>query len=190
MNTKFAAVAALATLSLAALAPQAVAADNGFYLGAGVTQASFDLDLTVDDEVFQEDEDDNGFKIIAGWRPLDFIAVEANYMDLGGVGQDGVTIDTTAITVSGLVLAEIGIVDLYARAGFANWSTEIAVQGAGSIDDDGWEPTYGIGVGVHFGSIGVRAEWERFSTDAFENVFENFEADVDTISLSLTYTFL
>ena len=44
MNTKFAAIAALGALSLAAIAPQAAAADNGFYLGAGITKTEFDVD--------------------------------------------------------------------------------------------------------------------------------------------------
>jgi hypothetical protein len=44
MNMKFAAVAALGALSLAAIAPHAAAADNGFYLGAGITQTEFDID--------------------------------------------------------------------------------------------------------------------------------------------------
>jgi outer membrane protein with beta-barrel domain len=186
MNMKFAALAVLCTLSLAAVAPRAAAADNGFYLGAGVTQSSFDFDV----EGESGDEDDNGFKAIAGFRPLDWLAFEANYIDLGGVDEGGVSIETTAITVSGLVLAEIGIVDLYARVGVANWDTKVAVSQVGSISDDGWEPTYGVGVGVHFGSLGVRAEFERFEASAFEDEFDEFDSTVNTLSLSFTYTFL
>src|SRR6188472_2660971 len=73
MNMKFAAVAVLGTLSLAALAPQASAADNGFYLGAGITQTEFDID-----DVGSDSLDDNSFKLIAGFRPLDWLAIEAN----------------------------------------------------------------------------------------------------------------
>src|SRR5262245_7492970 len=116
MNTKSAAVAALATLSLAALAPQAAAADNGFYIGGGISQANTKLSI---EDFGSADDDDTGFKIIGGWRPLDFLAVEANYIDLGSGGEDGSEIDSSAITLSGLLLAEIGIVDLYARAGMA-----------------------------------------------------------------------
>ena len=50
MNMKFAAVAALGALSIAAFAPQAAAADNGFYIGAGITQSNFDIDLEADGE--------------------------------------------------------------------------------------------------------------------------------------------
>jgi len=176
MNMKFAAVAARATLSLAAVAPQAAAADNGFYLGAGITDTKFDAggeDITLDD---------NSFKLIAGWRPLDFLAVEANYIDLGSDSEAGLEVDASAITVSGLLLAEIGIVDLYARVGFANWNVDVSGFGVSDSQDD-WEPTYGAGVGLHFGSIGARLEYETFNAG-------DFDADVNTLSLSVTYTFL
>jgi hypothetical protein len=191
MNMKFAAAAALGLLSCAAMAPQAAAADNGFYLGAGLTQTNFDISFDVDGETISGDEDDNGFKIIAGWRPLDWLAVEANYLDLGGISEDELEIDSSALTLSALVMAEIGIVDLYARVGMANWDTEFTVD-AGSISDDGWEPTYGVGVGVHVGSIGVRAEYERFSTEALDEFLDGdgIESDTDIISVSVTYTFL
>jgi hypothetical protein len=177
MDKKLAAVAALATLSLAAVAPQAAAADNGFYLGAGITDSEFDIGGT------DGSLDDNSFKIIAGWRPLDFLAVEANYIDLGSENEDGFEIDASAITVSGLLLAEIGIIDLYARLGFANWNVDATVPGVGSASLDDWEPTYGAGVGVHFGSIGARLEYETFEAG-------DLDADVNTLSLSVTYTFL
>jgi hypothetical protein len=187
MNIKSAALTAIATLALTALAPQAMAADNGFYLGAGISQANTELSLA---GFGSDDVDDTGFKIIAGWRPLDFLAVEANYMDLGGDSEDGTSIDSSAISVSALLLAEIGIVDLYARAGMAMWDTEFGDAELGSVSDDGWEPTYGVGVGVHFGSLGVRAEWETFSAEPFEDDLDGVELDFSAITLSVTYTFL
>ncbi len=141
------------------------------------------------DDFGSDDVDDTGFKIIGGWRPLDWLAVEANYMDLGGDSEAGTSIDSSAISVSALVLAEIGIVDLYARAGMVNWDTEFAADGD-SISDDGWEPTYGVGVGVHFGSIGVSAEYERFSAEPFDDRDRWIGLDFSTITLSVTYTFL
>jgi OOP family OmpA-OmpF porin len=183
MNMKFAAATVLGLLSLAALAPTAAAADNGFYLGAGVTNTNFDASIGG----LSDDSDDNGYKIIAGFRPFNWLAFEANYMDLGGIDEAGLEIDSTALTASALVLAEIGIVDLYARVGMANWDSDFTVQGVGRTSDDGWEPTYGAGVGVHFGSIGVRAEYERFSTEALN---DQLDTDVGIVSVSFTYTFL
>jgi len=176
MNTKFAAIAALSALTLAAIAPQAAAADNGFYLGAGITKSEFDAGGGGDSL------DDNNFKLIAGYRALDWLAVEANYLDLGGESDGGDSLDAQAFTVSGLLIAEFAVVDLYARLGMANWNLD-AEFGGFSASDDGWEPTYGVGVGAHFGSLGVRAEWEQFGVDTYD-------FDVSTISLSFTYTFL
>ena len=181
MNMKFATLAALGALSLAAIAPQAAAADNGFYLGAGITQTQFDID-----DIGEGELDDNSFKIIAGFRPLNWLAVEANYIDLGSLDEDGVELDTSALTVSALVLKEFAVIDIFARLGMANWRADASVQGFPGVDDDGWEPVFGAGIGAHFGSLGVRAEYEQFSAD----LFDELDSDISTISLSFTYTFL
>jgi len=186
MNMKFAALASLGTLALIAAAPESQAADNGFYLGAGITKTEFNID----DDGFGADElDDNSFKVIAGFRPLDWLAVEANYIDLGSAEENGFELETNAITVSGLAIAEFGVVDVYARLGIARVSADISIDDLDIEDsDEGWEPTYGVGVGVHFGSLGVRAEYERFNTELFD--IAELDTDVDTLSLSFTYTFL
>jgi hypothetical protein len=178
MNTKFAAIAAVGALSLATIAPQAAAADNGIYVGAGLTRSELDAGDFGSDSL-----DDNSFKLIVGIRPLDWLAVEANYIDIGSASDSGFSLDAKATTVSALAIAEFAVVDLYARVGMANWKLDASVAGVGSSSDDGWEPTYGVGVGAHFGSIGVRAEYERFSMD-------DYDLDVNTVSLSFTYTFL
>ncbi|MBC8028327.1 MAG: porin family protein [Steroidobacteraceae bacterium] len=186
MNMKFAALASLGTLALITAAPNAKAADNGFYLGAGVTKTEFNIE---DDGFGSDDIDDNSFKVIAGFRPLDWLAVEANYIDLGSSDEDGIELDTNAITLSGLALAEFGVVDVYARLGVARVTANLDIDDLGiNESDEGWEPTYGIGVGVHFGSLGVRAEYERFNTELFD--LAELDTDVDTLSLSFTYTFL
>ena len=182
MNMKFAAVTvALGLLSCTAMAPRAAAADNGFYLGAGITDTKFHTD-----EIGNGSLDDNSFKVIAGFRPLDWLAFEANYIDLGSESSGGASIDAHALTASGLLLAEFGIVDLYARAGFANWKASAKDALTTNVSDDGWEPTYGVGVGLHFGSIGARAEYERFSAKMFDAI----DTNVNTFSISVTYTFL
>ena len=181
MNTKFAALAVLGTFSLLAAAPQAEAADNGFYIGAGITDSEFQFDDLGDGNL-----DDNSFKIIAGFRPLDWLAVEANYIDLGDDEADGDSIEARAITASALFIKEFQVVDLYARAGFANWKTDFDFFDGSGASDDGWEPTFGAGIGLHFGSLGVRAEYEQFSAE----LFDELDLDVKTISLSFTYTFL
>src|SRR5690606_22043519 len=74
-----------AVLLLSAGAAQA--ADNGFYLGGGITRTSIDtsFEFVEDAPDFSLDDDDNGWKIIAGFRPLDWMAIEVNYVDFGSV---------------------------------------------------------------------------------------------------------
>jgi opacity protein-like surface antigen len=175
-------LATLGTLGLMAAAPNAQAADNGFYLGAGVTKTEFDSG-----DVDEFELDDNSFKVIAGFRPLDWLAVELNYVDLGSESQDlgggeSAGLDANALTGSVLLLKEFQIVDIYARAGLAHWKVKASLSGE-SASENGDEFTYGAGVGLHFGSVGVRAEYERFE-------ISDLQTDVSTISLSVTYTFL
>ena len=182
MDMKLTLFAALGSLGLVAAAPRAQAADNGFYLGAGVTQTNLDID----DLAIGESED-NSFKVIAGFRPLDWLAVEANYIDLGGESGFGEQLEAKALTGSVLLLKEFAVIDIYARLGVAKWDTDYSSENVDiSASDDGWEPTYGVGIGAHFGSLGVRAEYERFETD----LFDELKAEVGTVSLSVTYTFL
>jgi opacity protein-like surface antigen len=183
MNMKFCTLAVLGTLGLMAAAPRAQAADNGFYLGAGITKTEFDSD-----DIDSVELDDNSFKLIAGIRPLDWIAFEVNYVDLGSDSEEispGFTskIDASAVTGSVLLLKEFQIVDLYARAGLAHWKVDGSATGLPSESENGNEFTYGVGVGVHFGSVGVRAEYEKFQ-------ISDIDTDVNTLSLSFTYTFL
>jgi hypothetical protein len=183
MNMKFVTVAVLGTLGLMAAAPRAQAADNGFYLGAGITKTEFDAEDIDDVEL-----DDSSFKVIAGFRPLDWLAFEVNYVDLGSDSEEiapGVTseLDATALTGSVLLLKEFQIVDVYARAGIAHWKLDASLTGFPDDSESGDEFTYGVGVGVHFGSVGVRAEYEKFE-------LSDLDTDVNTVSLSFTYTFL
>ena len=91
-------IIALAAAALGLTALPTLAADNGVYLGGSIGQSS----LQIDD--FSYDADATGYKLIVGWRFLDWLAVEGNYIDFGS-GDDSVDdtrIDAaTRITESG-----------------------------------------------------------------------------------------
>lgn len=155
----------------------ALAADNGFYLGAGIGQANVDIDAGPIDI----DGDDTGFKAIAGFRPLDFFAVELNYIDFGSVEDGGAKVDADAIAAFAVGFLPVGPVDLYAKAGLAD-SDASARIGALRADSDGTDFAYGVGVQFRFLSLSARLEYEKFDLDDVD--------DLNMLTLGLTYTFL
>jgi OOP family OmpA-OmpF porin len=176
-----------ATLALAGVTT-AQAADNGFYLGGAVTQAKID-NVGDDFDTGDLDEfeiDDTAFKLIAGFRPLDFLAVELNYMDLGSASEDfdGVEFeaDAEAYGAYALLFLPVSIVDLYAKAGLVHWKTEANFGDVFDFDDDGTEFGYGAGAQVRFGSLAARLEYEQFDVENTDGV--------ELLSLGLTWTFL
>ena len=124
-----------------------------------------------------------------GFRPLDWLAVEANYIDLGGDSRRRHrTLDSTRRHhgVGAGARGNRHRRPVRARSAWPSGTLDSSRSGVGSVSDDGWEPTYGVGIGVHFGSLGVRAEYETFS----QSSRRLSTTDVNTISLSVTYTFL
>ncbi|TFG81831.1 MAG: porin family protein [Chromatiales bacterium] len=176
---------ATSTLLTAALAsgPAFAGADSGFYLGAGVGQASVG-DINIDGgEGFSFDGDDTGYKAIVGfnfgWIPLIDLAVEGSYVDFGKADDAGINVDADALAAFGVVGVNLGPIGIFGKVGAVNWDAKVSVEGV-SADDDGTDPAYGIGARFQLGSFQIRAEYELFDIDA---------ADVDFLSASLLYTF-
>jgi OOP family OmpA-OmpF porin len=182
-NKNLLALAAVAAFGFAS-AP-AYAVDNGIYLGASVGQAGVSIDESFEGQDFDYDADSTGFKGIVGWRFLDWLAVEGNYVDLGS-GDDtveGVEIesDVSGVSLSAVGFLPIGPVDLFARVGAINWDADLSALGE-SVSDDGTDLTYGLGAQFRVWSLSFRAEYEQFDVDAADTV--------DLISLGVTWTFL
>src|SRR5690606_7915657 len=133
------------------------AADNGFYLGGGITQATID-------EVFdtQLKIDNTSWKLIAGFRPIDLLAVELNYMDLGDdrAGLPSTTFDAIgeadakafSAYALGFVPVPVPFLDIYGKLGLARWELDGRVRSGDadlfSFDDSGTEFAYGAGVQI------------------------------------------
>ena len=185
-------------LGLCCVASLAQAADNGIYLGGGITQTDYGLanpggGLPFDDET-------NGYKLIVGWRPLDSFGIEANYIDHGDATvpsgivctqfitvpcPDRTSVAATTTSAFAVGYLDLPLVDLFVKAGLSNWQFDgHSTQAFPSFrfNKDGTEFAWGAGVQARFGSLGARLEYERFE------IVEN--ESLDTISLSLTYTFL
>jgi OOP family OmpA-OmpF porin len=180
-------MALAATAALGLLAAPAFAADNGIYLGASVGQSGVSFEDTIAGEDVDFDVDSTGFKAILGWRFVDWLAVEANYVDLGS-GDDRVAgtkieTDVNGFTLSAVGFLPVGPVDLFARVGVIDWEADVtAPEFDLESNDDGTDLTYGIGAQFRVWSLGVRAEYEQFDISNADTV--------DMISLGVTWTFL
>jgi len=174
------------------------AADNGFYVGAGATRSDYGLSNPDGTEPF--DDIDNGYKLIVGWRPLDKFGIEASCIDHGKATvpagivctqfittpcpfESGLEAKTAAVFAVGYL--DLPLVDLFAKAGMSSWDIDVRSSPAAAgfaASDNGSDFAWGAGVQVRFGSAAARLEYEQF------NVVDDVE--LDTVSLSFTYTFL
>ena len=186
-------------LGLCFVAGLAQAADNGFYLGVGATQS--DYGLANPGAALPFDDSTSGYKLITGWRPLDNFGVEVNYVDHGSATVPSgivciqfITVPcpaTTSLTAETLSAFAVGyidlpLVDLFAKVGVNSWKFDGQSTGGFvpvfRINESGTDLAFGAGVQVRFSSLGARLEYERL------NIVQ--DESLDTISLSLTYTFL
>jgi hypothetical protein len=176
----------LPALILALAGTAAQAADNGFYLGAGVSKSKVN-------DIFGSgadlDIDDTAWKIIAGFRPIDLVAVEANYMDLGSetrrLGAANAHADAKALSAHALLYLPIPVpfLGVYGKAGLARWELNgDSNVGLLRLDDHGTEFAWGAGAQLSFGSFAARLEYDNFDIKNTDGV--------DLYTLGFTWTFL
>ncbi|MEJ1966269.1 MAG: outer membrane beta-barrel protein [Gammaproteobacteria bacterium] len=180
----------LPALALALIGTAAQAADNGVYLGVGVSQVKLD-NVGKDFNTGNLNDfkvDDTSWKLIGGFRPIDNFAVELNYYDLGSenrsVGGFDFRADGKAYGGFAVGLIPIGPIDLFAKGGLVRWESKASADGplGFRFDDDGTEFAWGLGVQARLGSLGGRLEYEHFDVDHTDGV--------EMLSLGVTWTFL
>ncbi len=183
--------ASLGCAGLLLSAGAAQAADNGFYLGGGITRTSIDtsFEFVEDAPDFSLDDDDNGWKIIAGFRPLDWMAIEVNYVDFGSVTSGDAALggeyELTGFDAFAVGFLSAPFVAVFGKVGAIRWDADGVVNAGGvnfSGDESGTDFAWGAGVQARLGSLAGRLEYERFEVQDTD--------EVAMISLSVTYTFL
>ena len=164
----------LMLLTVLALGASAARADNGFfYLGAGVVRNSLS-DIT--DLGGLPDLSNTSWKAFAGVRPLDWLAAEMDYIDLGsGSSSTSSSAGNVTAHADGKALAAyavgflpipLPVVDVYGKAGLARWKLNGDVNSLvspGSLSTNGTEFAWGIGVQAHISMFGARLEYENFN---------------------------
>lgn len=174
---------ASALVALAAFGMSAAVAAEGFYIGAAGMQSRFDSD---DFEVEDVDDEDTGWKIFAGVRPISGFGVEGAFTQFGQAEAPAVAVGgpfeakAQAFSLFGVGYLPVGPVELFLKAGAARIDAEGNV-GAVLFEDEEIEFAYGAGVQFNLGRLGLRAEYEKFDTDII--------GDLDVISLGVAFTF-
>ena len=148
------------------LAATAVQAADGVYVGAGIGKSNLD---NVFGDGFNLDSNGVSWKALVGFRPIDFFAVEANYLDLGdqtkayGIGTQSANAKAFGAYAVGIL--PLPYLDFFAKLGAARWQLDGSISGAGqffAFDNHGTQFAYGSGAQANWGSFSVRFEYDGF----------------------------
>jgi Outer membrane protein beta-barrel domain len=174
--------AILLTTLLLGASGTAAAADNGIYLGASLGQTNLEVNDLAGIREADFDGSDLGFKLTAGIRPLDWLAVEASYVNFGKpddtVLGTQLKADGDGISAFAVGFLTLGPVDVFAKGGLISWDSKIT----GGPSNDGTDLAYGLGAQFRLLGLSVRAEYEIFDVSEVD--------DLNMLSIGLTYTFL
>ena len=173
-------IAIAVLLSTIVVAP-AFAADEGFYVGADVGQAStntFDLSKKTD----------TAFSVLGGYQFMKYLAAEIQYNDFGSITGAGGVGAGSSIKISGYSGAAVGILplndqlSLLGKFGYA--STKLGSPASTTKSDI----TYGIG-----GQFNIDPSWGvRLNYDMYKVVSaapESRTATTSVVSAGVVYKF-
>lgn len=187
----------LLPIALSAMSPAAFGMDpslRGFYIGGGVGEAT--VELEDDDSAVDFKGDDTGHKLIAGYRIIDWVAVEANYANYGEARDTlfgfEFESDFKALSVSGLGMLPLGNFDLFGRLGVARVDgTFRAVRFNASTSDESTQPIFGLGGQYRHDNLGFRVEWEAIELGFDDDGDDERDGDdwVELVSVAVTYKF-
>ena len=154
-----------ATLIFGATAAYAQLPDA--YVGAGVSQTRLSNLFGSGNSL---DLNNTAWKALVGVRPLPFVGVEANYMDLGSKSRSFGFTDFHANAHAfsafavGFLPLPLPFVDVFGKAGAARWSLNTRDNSSlFALDDHGTDFAWGGGAQARFGALGVRLEYEQFN---------------------------
>lgn len=159
----------------------------GFYLGAGVSQAS----VKIDDVDFNDS--DNGFKVLIGYNFNKNFGAEVTYFD-GGAPSENYDVGfgppvKVEVAFTGANVSLVGKIPVnetfgvFGKVGYASYKAKVTGSSGGfssseSVDDE--DVSYGGGLSLSFGQFDLLGEYEAINIDG---------GDFHTISLTGIYRF-
>jgi OOP family OmpA-OmpF porin len=165
---------------------------SGFYLGAAIGQFDVTIDNLegVEDVLEDLDSDDSAWKLAFGWRFNPYIALEADYVDLGAPNGDFEATGSAGdyeVELSGFAgyvigSLPLGIFELSAKAGYYFHDVDIGVDfdnvGSGNGDvieseNSGEAFVYGVGAGATFFEqrLNAKIEYELMEIDEVDDAY-------------------
>ena len=179
---------AVAAIAVSGAAVPAQAQEPGHWIGASIGTASLGDDRCnpemyfVQEELFCENRD-RGYKVYAGRKLNDYLAVELVVARLGEASFQTefvrrsevmqVTLDGTHnVSLGGTAMTVIPMkrLDAFLKVGPQWWSRDVAYQGEESdVNTEGFDLVWGAGARLRVTSrFNIRAEVERFVIDAYD----------------------
>jgi len=122
-----------------------------------------------------------GYQAALGFRPINLFAAELDYVNFGRAYGGVNYADTDGVGVSALGFLPIPLVDVFGRVGVTNLRTDVSSPYQ-SFHRSGADLSYGIGAGMHWGSLGARVEYQRFDL--------SIASTMSLTSVGITWTFL
>ena len=174
----------IGVLALTLFLASSVALAGESYVGASVGQSK----LQASESGLSFDDGDKSFKVFGGFRFLKFLGVEGSYVNMGSptdtVSGTDIKVDTTAWDAFAVGAIPLGLVELFAKAGYVRWSTDVKLSGAvsGSSSDSGTDRAYGVGFAFKLVKVlAIRAEYERF------DIKDTDKADLASVGVALRF---
>lgn len=176
----------LTLASAAMLLPGVAAADGGIYVGAGLGSAN----LSDDFDGLTIDADATAFRLFAGWRINDYVAVEGGYQDFGDFEQ---TIDfagsraTASLSADGFFAGADGALPLSdrfaltGRLGMFFWDGNAEINAVSQASPEDSNLYYGVGGRFELTPrLALTGDWSRYELE---------DTDSRLISVGLRYGF-
>ena len=168
-------VAAALLVSFIVFAP--AESEAGGYIGGSIGQSYIELDAGTPAVPANFDEEDFGWKLMAGYN-FDFavitLGVEADYVDFGAPSGDvlgsQIEVDANGFAGFGTAGFDLGPVGVFAKLGVISWDASFSVDGFDAGSDDGTDPAYGVGVKFGLASVEIRGEYEIYDIEDSDDV--------------------
>ncbi len=162
-------------LALSAFCTPVFSANEGFYLGGSFGNSVINGQIDDTDNIKNIDfkSDDTGYKLFGILRSGAF-ALEGGYIDFGTpttTTADDVELkyELSGWDLFGVGNLTLGPVDIFGKVGLFLWDAN-QTNGAITVGNKGTDLTYGAGITLNVGSLGLRLEYERFEISNLDNV--------------------